>query len=237
MKVSLFITCLGDCFYPDVGKDTVHVLERFGCEVDFPLAQTCCGQVAYNSGYHKEAKEAAKHMIHTFAHADYVVAPSGSCAAMFHEYEQLFQEEEWKEKARVLAVKTYELTQFLVEVLQVKEVGAELNAKAVYHQSCHMARLLKVKDAPLTLLRQVKGLEVVPFADADVCCGFGGTFAVKMAPIAEQMVEEKVQHMVDTDAAIVIGSDSGCLLNIGGWINRQGKPMQVVHIAQVLNSR
>ncbi|OYD07151.1 (Fe-S)-binding protein [Paludifilum halophilum] len=240
MKVSLFITCLGDLFYPGVGKDTVEILERLGCEVDFPSAQTCCGQPAYNSGYHKETKEIAKHMIRTFEPAEYVVTPSGSCAAMIHEYDQLFQgerEEEWREKARALAGKTRELTQFLVEVLKVEEVGACLKAKATYHPSCHMTRLLGVRDAPMKLLRRVEGLAVTPLPNAQDCCGFGGTFAVKMVPISEQMVDEKVQKVEETGAEVLIGSDSGCLMNIAGRVHRKGKPVRVMHIAQVLNSR
>lgn len=216
----------------------VEVLERLGCEVDFPAEQTCCGQVAYNSGYHKEAKEVAKHMIQTFEHAEYVVAPSGSCAGMFHEYEGLFADDPvWREKAKALAKKTYEFSQFVVEVLKVEDVGAELHATATYHHSCHMARLLGVKDAPLKLLSHVKGLRLVPLPHSHDCCGFGGTFSVKMVPISEQMVDEKIRHIEETKAEILIGADCGCLMNIGGRIQREKKPIKVMHIAQVLNHR
>ncbi|MGE8081263.1 (Fe-S)-binding protein [Peribacillus loiseleuriae] len=237
MKVSLFITCLADVFYSNVGKSTVELLEKQGCKVDFPEQQTCCGQPAYNSGYHKETKEVAKHMIRTFEKSEYVVAPSGSCVAMLHEYEQLFKDEpEWKEKVRNLANKSYELTQFLVEVLKIENVNASLPACATYHKSCHMTRLLGVIDAPTKLLENVSGLNVTPLPNSHDCCGFGGTFSVKMVPISEQMVDEKVRHIEETNADVLIGSDCGCLMNIGGRINRQGKAIKVMHIAEVLNS-
>jgi len=237
MKVSIFITCLADMFYANVGKSTVELLEKLGCEVDFPEQQTCCGQVSYNSGYHKETKEVAKHMIKAFEHSDYVVAPSGSCVAMLHEYPHLLQEEkEWKEKAEVLAAKSYELTQFIVDVLKVEDVKASLPACATYHKSCHMTRLLGVKDAPSKLLSQVEGLTVNSLPNSENCCGFGGTFSVKMGPISEQMVQEKVESIEETKAEVLIGADCGCLMNIGGYINRQGKQIKVMHIAEVLNS-
>ncbi|WP_216829100.1 (Fe-S)-binding protein [Alkalihalobacterium elongatum] len=238
MKVSLFITCLADVFYPGVGKDTVEILERLNCEVVFPDNQTCCGQPAYNSGYHKEAKDVAKHMIETFAASDYVVSPSGSCVSMIHEYPHLFKDEETlKAKADALVAKTFELTQFIVDVLKIEDVGASLPTKATYHTSCHMTRLLGVKDAPMKLLENVEGLEFASLPNKETCCGFGGTFSVKMVPISEQMVNEKIEHIEETEAEVLIGADCGCLMNIGGRIERQGKPIKVMHIAQVLNSK
>ncbi|MFV8826838.1 (Fe-S)-binding protein [Alkalihalobacterium sp. APHAB7] len=238
MKVSLFITCLADVFYPGVGKDTVEILERLNCEVVFPDNQTCCGQPAYNSGYHKEAKDVAKHMIETFAASDYVVSPSGSCVSMIHEYPHLFKDDEaWKAKAEALVAKTFELTQFIVDVLKIEDVGASLPTKATYHTSCHMTRLLGVKDAPMKLLENVEGLEFASLPNKETCCGFGGTFSVKMVPISEQMVNEKIDHIEETEAEVLVGADCGCLMNIGGRIERQGKPIKVMHIAQVLNSK
>ncbi|AXM88138.1 Fe-S oxidoreductase [Anoxybacillus ayderensis] len=238
MNVTLFVTCLVDLFHVNVGKATVELLERLGCTVHFPEAQTCCGQPAYNSGYVKEAKEAMKHMIRTFEHAEYIVTPSGSCATMFKEYPHIFKGDgEWEERAKRVADKTYELTQFIVDVLQVEDVGARLKGKATYHTSCHMTRLLGVKDAPLTLLQHVKDLEVVPLPNAHNCCGFGGTFSVKMGPISEQMVDEKMECIERVEADYLIGADCGCLMNIGGRIERKGKPIRVMHIAEVLNSR
>lgn len=238
MKVSLFVTCLVDMFQTNVGKATVEVLERLGCEIDFPEAQICCGQPAYNSGYVNESKKAIKQMIRAFEHAEYIVTPSGSCATMFKEYPHILKDEVvWQKKAQELADKTYELTQFIVDVLGMKDVGAHLDGKATYHTSCHMTRLLKVKDAPIELLSHVKGLEYIPLHNAENCCGFGGTFSVKMGNISEQMVDEKVSCIEDTDAEFIIGSDPGCLMNIGGRINRLGKPIKVLHIAEVLNSK
>lgn len=238
MKVALFATCLVDMFQTNVGKATVELLEHLGCEVELPEAQVCCGQPAYNSGYVNESKEAMKKMIAIFQHADYVVSPSGSCATMFKEYPHILKEEPvWKEKAEQLAAKTYELTQFIVDVLQVEDVGATLEAKATYHTSCHMTRLLGVKEAPIKLLENVKNLEYIPLPNAQNCCGFGGTFSVKMGDISKQMVDEKIQHIEETEADIIIGSDAGCLMNIGGRINRVGHPVKVMHIAEVLNCR
>ncbi|MCY8230734.1 (Fe-S)-binding protein [Priestia endophytica] len=237
MKVSIFATCLVDMFQTEVGKATVELLERLGCELDFPTTQVCCGQPAYNSGYVKEAREAMKNMIRTFEHAQYVVTPSGSCATMFRDYPYVFKNDsEWREKAESLAAKTYELTQFIVEVLGVEDVGARLQGKATYHTSCHMTRLLKVGDAPFKLLQHVEGLEVEPLVNAHNCCGFGGTFAVKMGDISERMVDEKVNHIDESEVDYLIGGDCGCLMNIGGRIERRGKEIKVLHIAEVLNS-
>lgn len=237
MKVSLFITCLSDIFYPEAGKHTVELLEKLGCTVDFPEQQTCCGQPAYNGGFQKEAKTAAKQLIHSFEHADYVVTPSGSCASMVLEYRNLFRDdEEWRNKAEVLINKTYELTQFLVDVLQVDDIHAEYPAKATYHSSCHMTRLLQVDEEPFKLLNSVKGLDLLPLPHAYDCCGFGGTFSIKMTPISKEMVEAKVKHIEETGADVLIGGDCGCLMNIGGRISRKGLPIRVKHIAEILNS-
>jgi len=238
MKVSLFITCLCDLFYVKAGQATVELLEKLGCQVDFPESQTCCGQPAYNSGYHRELKQTAKNMIHTFSKSEYVVTPSGSCAYMFYEYEELFQDEpEWKSKAKKLKNKTYELTQFLTDVLNVESTGAVYNGRATYHTSCHMSRLLGVKEAPIKLLKNVKGLELYELPNKDTCCGFGGTFSVKMQSISEQMVDEKIQNIDQVEPDVLIGADGGCLMNIGGRIQRCGKPIKVIHIAEILNNR
>lgn len=237
MKVSLFITCLVDMFYADAGKDMVEVLERQGCELSFPKGQVCCGQPAYNSGYVENSKSAMKNMIKTFDGAEFVVTPSGSCATMFKMYPEVFKDDpQWRTKAQELADKTYEFTEFLVDVLKVENVGAKLSGKATYHPSCHMTRLLGVKEAPKKLLEQVEGLEMVPLPNAHNCCGFGGTFSVKMGDISEQMVDEKVNSAIETEADYLIGADCGCLMNIGGRAERTGKPIHVMHIAQVLNS-
>ncbi|MFD1037358.1 (Fe-S)-binding protein [Virgibacillus byunsanensis] len=237
MKVSLFVTCLGEIFYQDVAKDVVEVLERLGCEIDLPGGQICCGQPAYNSGYRKDAQKAAKQMITSFEDSEYIVAPSGSCAAMVKEYPSLFKEDsEWQERARAVAEKTYEFTQFIVHVLGVEDVGAVYRARATYHTSCHMLRLLKETEAPFKLLKNIRGLELLPLKNSYDCCGFGGTFAVKMVPISEQMVDEKVRHVEESSADVLIAADSGCLMNIKGRIDRKGLPIEVKHIAQLLNT-
>lgn len=236
MRVSLFITCLADVFYPDVGKSAVKVLERCGVTVDFPPGQTCCGQPAYNSGYHPEAREAARHMIRAFSSSQYVVAPSGSCAAMVrHYYPELFRDDpEWSERARELAAKTYELSEFLVNVLGVTDVGASYSGMAAYHPSCHLKRGLGVRDEPLTLLSNVRGLSLAELPHSDDCCGFGGTFSLKMGEISQAMVDEKVQQIEATGADLLVGCDLGCLMNIGGRLRRAGKQVQVRHLAEVL---
>lgn len=238
MKVSLFVTCLAEMFYQNVARDVVEVLEHLGCEVEFPRGQICCGQPAYNSGYRKEAEKAAKQMIVSLENSEYIVTPSGSCAAMVKEYPRMFEgNEEWRERAEHVAAKTYEFTQFIVNVLEVENVGAVYPAKATYHTSCHMTRLLNEQEAPFRLLKNVEGLELLPLANNYDCCGFGGTFAVKMAAISEQMVDEKVRHIEASTADVLIAADNGCMMNIKGRIDRKGKPIQVKHIAQILNSR
>lgn len=238
MKVSLFATCLVDLFQNNVGKATVELLEKLGCKIDFPESQVCCGQPSYNSGFVNESKEAMKRMIETFADADYVVSPSGSCAYMFHEYPHIFKNDPiWEQRARALAEKTFELTQFIVDVLKVEDVGARFEGCVTYHTSCHMTRLLGVKKAPLILLNNVKGLSITELPYKEQCCGFGGTFSVKMAQISEQMVDEKVRHIEEAEADYLIGADAGCLINIGGRMERKGKLIKVLHIAEVLNSR
>jgi L-lactate dehydrogenase complex protein LldE len=238
MKVTLFATCLVDMFQSSVGKATVELLEHLGCEIDFPESQICCGQPSYNSGYVNDTKEVMKRTIDTFKDAEYVVCPSGSCAYMLKEYPHIFAgDPTWEPKAKKLADKVYELTQFIVEVLKIDDVGAKFNAKVTYHTSCHMTRLLGVVEPPMRLLKNVKGLQFTELPGKEQCCGFGGTFSVKMGQISEQMVDEKVRHVEETGAEYLIGADAGCLMNIGGRMERLGKQIKVLHIAEVLNSR
>lgn len=236
MRVSLFITCLADQLYPEVGESVVRLLHRYGCEVDFPELQTCCGQPAYNSGYQDEAREVARNLIRAFEHSDYVVSPSGSCTGMIHHYyPQLFENEpEWKANAERLIEKTYEFSQFLVNVLGVKDLGAVFPEKATYHPSCHAMRLLGVRQEPGELLSHVKGLELVDLPYKEDCCGFGGTFSVKMADMSEAMVCEKAANVCATGASVLVGTDMGCLMNIGGRLNKENKPVRVMHLAQLL---
>lgn len=238
MNVSLFATCLVDMFQSNVGKSTVELLERLGCKVNFPKGQTCCGQPAYNSGYVKASKDTMKNTIRVFEDSEIIVCPSGSCAYMLKEYVHIFENEPiWQARAQQIADKTYELTQFIVDVLGIVDVGAKLDGTATYHPSCHMTRLLKVQEAPMALLRNVEGLDVIELPLKENCCGFGGTFSVKMGQISEQMVDEKVASVLQTGVHYLVGADAGCLLNIGGRMERQNIEVKTLHIAEILNSR
>lgn len=236
MKVSLFITCLSDALYPRVGEAMVRILARYGVQVHFPEAQTCCGQPAFNSGYWEEARTSALTLIHAFADSDYVISPSGSCTGMIHHYyPKLFENDpQLLAKANALREKTYEFTQFLVNVLGVTDLGAVFPHKVTYHPSCHGSRLLGIKQEPLQLMEQVQGLDLVPLPFAEDCCGFGGTFAVKMSDISGAMVTEKADHVLETDAEVLVGLDLGCLMNISGNLRFRGKPVRVMHLAELL---
>lgn len=236
LKASLFVTCIADNFFPKVGESVVKILRKNGVDLDFPPEQTCCGQPAFNAGYWDEAREVAKNLIKVFERSDYVVSPSGSCVAMIkHDYPMLFAGNPvWEARIDELAEKTYEFSQFLVNVLKIEDVGARKKAKVVYHPSCHATRLMGIKEEPLKLLHNVKDLELLELPDAEQCCGFGGTFAVKMAAVSEEMVEDKVDNILKSGAEIVTGVDLGCLMNIGGRLEHQGHQVQAVHIAQLL---
>src|SRR5438093_886611 len=235
MRVSLMITCLGDAFFPAVGVATVQLLRRLGVEVDFPAAQTCCGQPHFNSGYHGQARDLARHTIAAFTGHQLVVTPSGSCAAMVKlEYPHLFDNDMvWHGRAEDLAHRTHELADFLVNVLKVEDVGARLEARATYHMACHL-RGLGLKDEPLRLLRRVRGLELLPLERADECCGFGGSFSVRFPGISGAMVQDKTAFIEKTGAAAVVATDAGCLMNIGGCLRRRGSGVRVMHLAEVL---
>jgi L-lactate dehydrogenase complex protein LldE len=235
MRVALLITCLGDALFPDVGVATVRLLRRLGVEVAFPAAQTCCGQPHFNSGYHDDARELARHAIRTFTGAEKVVTPSGSCAAMVKlEYPELFHDDEgWHAKALDLARRTHELSDFLVNVLGVEDVGARFEARATYHMACHL-RGLGLLTEPERLLRKVRGLELVPLERADECCGFGGSFSVRFPGISGAMVGDKATLIEQTGADVVVATDAGCLMNIGGCLRRRGGRVRTMHLAEVL---
>lgn len=235
LKVSLFITCLSDAMYPKVGEAMARLLARYGVELEFPKVQTCCGQPSYNSGYWDETRAAAKTILKAFNNSDFVVAPSGSCTYMIHHYPELFKDEpEWLESARRLEQKTYEFTQFMVQVLGVTDVGASFPHTVTYHPSCHGTRLLGVKEEPMKLLGSVKGLQLVPLPFAEDCCGFGGTFAVKMPDISGAMVTEKVDHIRETEAEVLVGLDMACLMNIAGNLRYRKETVRVMHLAELL---
>jgi len=231
-RVALFVTCLADTLFPQVGIATVTVLERLGIEVAFPAEQTCCGQMHGNSGYPAEAELLARRFVEIFSPYDAIVTPSGSCAAQVREHVPgLLGGDD-----RGVPARTWELSQFLTAVLGVEDVGSTFEGSVTYHPTCHSLRLLRVGDAPLRLLRAVPGLELVDLPDADECCGFGGTFAVKNAGVSTAMLEEKLSAIAAAGADAVCACDSSCLMHIGGGLRRRGLAVRPLHLAEILAS-
>ena len=232
MNVNFFVTCIGDALKSRMARDSVLLLEKLGCRVNFPEKQGCCGQPAINSGYIKEAIPGMKNLIAALEdNDDPIISPAGSCTYAVKSYPTYLAD------AEKVSARMQDLTSFIVNKLGVVDVGASLQGRAVYHPSCSLTRKLGVKEEPLTLLKNVRGLELLTFADQDTCCGFGGTFSVKMAEISGEMVKEKVLHLMDAKPEFLIGADVSCLLNIGGRLQREGQPVKVMHIAEVLMSR
>jgi L-lactate dehydrogenase complex protein LldE len=238
-RASLFVTCIVDQLFPDVGVDMVEVLERIGWKVDFPEDQTCCGQPAFNTGYRDEARGVARHFLQVFRDAEYIVVPSGSCAAMIaRRYSELFEHEpEWLEEARRLEPRVWEFSKFLLEVARVEDVGARLDKIVTFHDSCHGLRELGIKEGPRRLLGRVRGLELREMDISEECCGFGGTFAVKFPEISGGMVRTKLDSILRTGAGAVVGIDASCLMQIRGALSRAGAPIETLHLAQVLARR
>ncbi len=236
MKVSLFITCLVDQLFPEVGMSVVSVLRGLGAEVDFPADQTCCGQPAFNSGFSSEARDLAKRFIAIFENSEYVVAPSGSCTSMVRVfYPELFRDDpDWHKRAESLASRTYEFTEFVVNVLGVEDVGAAYHGKVALHQSCHLLRELNVRTEPQRLLRSVKGIELVELERAEACCGFGGLFSIKYPHISGSILQDKLDSVEKSGAAVVVASDVGCLMHIAGGLSRQAAAATTMHIAELL---
>lgn len=237
IKVSFFATCLGDTVFPDIGIHSVQLLEKLGCRVSFNPKQTCCAQPLVNSGFQEKAKTAMRSLMESLLEDDcqYVVAPSGSCVLQVKEYPQFFKDDpKWGPLAALLAAKIWEISDFIVNILNVTDTGARLQGRAAYHPSCHMTRLLGVKEPPLTLLSHIRDLELVSFEGQDKCCGFGGAFAVKLGPLSGAMVTEKVDNLVAAGVDYLIGCDAGCLMNIEGRIRRQGHNIQVLHLVEAL---
>jgi L-lactate dehydrogenase complex protein LldE len=235
-RVALFVTCLVDLFRPAIGFAAVKLLEAAGCRVEVPRAQTCCGQPAYNSGDRGGAKAIAMQVVETFAGYDYVIAPSSSCAGMLRQhYPLLFGDEPARlQAARQLAVRSWELVSFLVDVRDMRAVAADWPRRVTYHDGCSGLRELGVKEQPRRLLATVSGLRLCELPGAEVCCGFGGTFAVKYPAISERMVGDKAADIVSTGAEAVLAGELGCLLNIAGKLYRDGRRIEVRHIAEVL---
>ncbi|WP_086874215.1 (Fe-S)-binding protein [Kosakonia pseudosacchari] len=239
MNVNFFVTCIGDALKSRMARNSVLLLEQLGCHVQFPEKQGCCGQPAINSGYIRDALPGMKAQIAALEINDYpIISPAGSCMnAIRHYADWLVDEPEWAMRAAKVASRMVDLTSFIVNQLGVTDVGARLPGRAVYHPSCSLFRKLGVRDEPLILLRAVRDLEIVPFNAQETCCGFGGTFSVKMAEISGEMVKEKVAHIMQARPDYLIGADASCLLNIGGRLQREGQNLRVLHIADVLMSR
>lgn len=232
MRVALFVTCVNDAVYPSTGIATVRLLERLGVEVDFPEEQSCCGQPQFNTGYRRETEPLVRRTVRAFEGYDYVVTPSGSCAAMVRQHYPAIGDA----AAGVLAARTYELTEFLVDVVGVTDVGAYFPHAVTYHPSCHGLRLLGLGERPRRLLEAVKGLELRELPGADECCGFGGTFAVKNSDVSAAMGQDKVRNAVSTGARVLCGADNSCLMHLGGIVSREDAPLRAVHLAEILAS-
>lgn len=240
MKVSLFITCLVDQLCPHVGVAAVEVLRRAGCEVAFDERQTCCGQPAFNTGYRREARKFAERFIEIFEESDaaWIVAPSGSCAAMVKHFHELFPEDKtWRERAERVAAKTHEFSQFLVNVLKIENTESKFAGKLTWHDACHGLRDLNIEREPRKLLKNVANAEFVELAGADVCCGFGGTFSVKFPEISAAILDGKIEAIEKSGADAVVACDASCLMQIGGRLSRIDSKVKPMHIAEILASQ
>lgn len=235
-RVGLFVTCLVDLFRPTVGFAAIKLLEEAGCSVEVPLAQTCCGQPAYNSGDRADARAIAENAIQAFEDFDYVVAPSGSCAGMLRlHYPGLFKgDADWEARANAFSGKVHELTSFLVDVLGMTRVAAKLEHSVTYHDSCSGLRELGVRAQPRQLLASIAGIELLEMRDSDGCCGFGGTFCVKYPDISNAIVTQKIEAVEATGASTLLAGDLGCLMNMAGKLRRQGSKVEVRHVAELL---
>src|SRR5215467_13108393 len=238
-RVSLFVTCMVDQLFPQVGIAMADVLERLGYRVDFPEDQTCCGQPAFNSGYRGEARIVARHFLETFETSEAIVVPSGSCTSMVaHHYAELFHKDpETLARIHSLEKRIWEFSTFLTEVAGVEDVGARLDRVATFHDGCHALRELGIRSAPRRLLAHVRGLELREMAPAEECCGFGGTFSVKFAELSGAMARTKIEAIVGTGARTVVSLDPSCLMQIQGALSRAGSPIRTMHLAEVLASR
>jgi L-lactate dehydrogenase complex protein LldE len=238
VRIALFVTCLADGLFPDVGRATVRLLQRLGHEVVVPEAQTCCGQMHVNAGYPREALPLIRNHVRTFLDADVVVVPSGSCTGSIrHQHAQVARslgEEQLAQAAAVVARHTFELSELLVDVLGVTDVGAYYPHRVTYHPTCHSLRVVRVGDRPLRLLRAVRGLDLIALPDADSCCGFGGTFALKNADVSTAMLADKMSAILETGAEACTAGDASCLMHIGGGLSRLHTGVRTVHLAEIL---
>ena len=234
--VSIFIPCTVDLFLPHIGEATVSLLRRTGVKPIYHIEQTCCGQPAINAGYREQAKKAAKHFIQVFGDDEEVVSPSGSCVCMvkYHYPELLAEEPQWRKRAEELGLRIYELSQCLVDILKVEDLGASFEGKVAYHESCHILRGLGVSEQPKKLIRAAKGTQLVSLNAADTCCGFGGEFANHYPDVSESMVRDKAEDYLSSGADLLLLCEPGCLLNIGGFLTRNHPGKKVMHLASFL---
>lgn len=237
--MSLFVTCIVDQVFPQVGIAITEVLERLDYQVDFPEAQTCCGQPAFNSGYTDEARKIARHFLDVFRYSEYIIVPSGSCTSMIsHHFADLFQHDpKLLAEAHALEPRVWEFSRFLLEVAKVEDVGARFDGVVTYHDSCHALRELRIKSGPRKLLAKVRGLTLAEMAAAEECCGFGGTFSIKFPEVSGAMARTKIDSIQKTGASTVVSIDSSCLMQLQGVIDRAGLPIRTLHLAEVLASR
>ena len=238
-RVSLFVTCIVDQVFPQVGIAITQVLERLGYQVDFPEAQTCCGQPAFNSGYTEEARKIARHFLKVFRDSEYIIVPSGSCTSMIsHHFADIFQHDpKLLAEAHALEPRVWEFSRFLLEAAGVEDVGARFPGIVTYHDSCHALRELRIQAGPRKLLAKVRGLTLAEMSTAEECCGFGGTFSIKFPEVSGAMGRTKIESIQKTGASTVVSIDSGCLMQLQGVIDRAGLPIRTLHLAEVLASQ
>ncbi len=240
MKIDLFITCLNDALFPQTGEAMVVLLERLGHEVRFNAEQTCCGQMHFNTGYQKEAMPIIWRFVQTFKDAEVVIAPSGSCVAMVRDLypkaAEWADDHKLAEEVKALAPRVFELSEFLVNKLGIEDVGAYYPHRVTYHPTCHAMRMLKVGEAPLRLLRNVRSLDLAELPAADQCCGFGGTFSVKNSETSSAMLADKIANVVSTQAEACTAGDNSCLMHIGGGLSRLKSGTKTIHLAEILAS-
>jgi L-lactate dehydrogenase complex protein LldE len=237
MTVQLFVPCFIDQLYPQVAFNTIKVLEKAGCEVKYNTNQTCCGQPAFNAGFWGESKDICTKFVQDFDTADYIVSPSASCTGFVrNNYGKIFENNAFQSPAKKVTNQIFELSEFLVNVLNFTDFNAEFNAKITYHDSCAALRECKIKTEPRKLLEKVKGLELVEMNETTTCCGFGGSFAVKYDTISVAMADQKIENAVATEAEYIVSTDTSCLMHLEGRINFNGKAIKIIHLADILSS-
>lgn len=235
MEIDIFIPCFIDLMYPDTAFNMIKVLEKTGCKINYNTNQTCCGQPAYNAGYKNEAFKLARKFMNDFSGDRYIVTPSASCAGMIKKsYEDFFNSSAKRNHFMKIREKTYEFSTFLTDVMNVENVGAVFSSRVTYHDSCSALRGLKIKNGPRKLLMNVRGLELVEMEESETCCGFGGTFAVKMEPISSAMADQKVTNALKTGAEYIIGTDTSCLMHLDAYARKNNKNIKTMHLADIL---